>query len=552
MGMVLMSVLISSKVEGRDSLYFSSPVRHEIVLAGSFGELRSTHFHAGVDIKPANKVVGDTLMAAAGGYVSRIKIQTGGYGRALYIDHPNGYTTVYAHLLSFPDTLQSYVESMQRKAQSYNVDLYPDSARFEFERGDFIGLMGNSGRSYAPHLHFEIRHTESEVPEDPALWGISASDHKAPTLQSYSIEGLTPDFRRTWQKIFYPTTLEDQGTHVIPAWRVGVNVQGYDQMDGSSNHNGIYHRQLFVDGALHWESKTDAVDWEESKYINAYIDYHDKKTLNRTAVCGYILPGNPLSIYNRSLKNTPITLYKDSARNVEIVMRDLSGNERRVQFKLLRAENIAPPVFDDFDVKLKWDSTYQMTLGSSEFFIPKGTFARDTYFQYREDQDQSQYHIHKMDTRIFGGIKSTFKVSAFDSTKQDKYCLVYKDEQRPTSMGGQVVNGHLETTIYRLGQFDLEVDTVPPIIEAVDFAPFVGQRKVFEFRVDDNYAYMGDADDVEINVWIDGEWQIAPYKIMTRRLTVPLDHLAVGEHEMHIQVRDDRGNVQNWMATFEK
>ena len=546
-------IVCSSELEARDSLYFISPVQHEIVLAGSFGELRSSHFHAGVDIKPKNKVVGDTLMAAAAGYVSRIKIQTGGYGRALYIDHPNGYTTVYAHLLSFPDTLQSYIESMQRKAQSYSVDLYPDSARFEFEQGEFVGLMGNSGRSYAPHLHFEIRETKSEIPEDPAFWGISASDSKAPTLQSYSIEGLTPDFRRTWQKIYYPTNIEDQGTHIIPAWRVGVNVQGYDQMNGSSNHNGIYHRQLFVDGVLHWESKTDAVDWEETKYINAYIDYHDKKELNRTAVCGYVLPANPLSIYNRSLKNTPIKLYKDSARNVEVVLRDMSGNERRVQFRLLRAADIPAPSFDDYNVKLEWDSSYQISMGSSLFNIPAGTFAKDTYFQYQEERNQegTKYHIHNRTTRIFGAIRSKMPIAGLDSSKHNKYCLVYKDEKRPTSFGGRIIGDSLESKLYRLGNFGVELDTIAPYIEAIDFSISAAVKSAFEFRVDDNYACMGEADDVQINVWIDGIWQITPYKIMTRRLTIPLEHLNVGQHELHIQVRDDRGNISNWTSAFE-
>lgn len=533
----------------QDTSYFQSPVDHRIVLAGSFGELRSSHFHAGVDIKPAGKLAGDTLRAAAAGRLSRVKVQVGGYGQAVYIDHPNGYTTVYAHLMKFEDSLQAYVESMQRAAQSYEVDLHLDTSRFSYEQGQYIGLMGNTGRSYATHLHFEIRHTASEVPIDPALCGISATDAKAPVIQSYSIEGLTPDYRRTMQDIYYPTAQVDQGEHVVPAWRVGINVQAYDQMDGSTNRNGVYHRQLFVDGALHWESRTDAVDWDETKYIKAYVDYHDRTTLNRTAVCGYVLPGNPLSLYTDSLPNDPIALYKDRAREIRIVLSDIAGNTTEKRFALRRAANIPAPVFEDYNVRLHWDTAYHFALGRTAFDVEDRTFARDVYFKYGEDG--CHHHLHEASTPAFRDIATKIKIEGYQSEWQDQYCLVYMEDNRPTSYGGRVVGDSLQVAIRALGHFEVRVDSLAPSIEPVGWKKVVGNEGL-AFQVDDNYACKGNARDVAIDVWIDGEWQISPYKIMTRRLDVPTSHLVPGEHEIVVVARDDRGNDQEWRAFFVK
>ena len=160
----LYSFLVGLSLSGQtmlDTMYFDSPIKHDVVLAGSFGELRTSHFHAGLDIKPSKfNISGDSLFVAAPGYISRIKIQNGGYGRVLYVDHPNGYTSVYAHMMEFKDSIEQYIQKMQLASQSYEIDIYPQKGKISLPRGAFIGLLGNSGRSYGAHLHFELRNTD--------------------------------------------------------------------------------------------------------------------------------------------------------------------------------------------------------------------------------------------------------------------------------------------------------------------------------------------------------------------------------------------------------
>src|SRR5690554_2399533 len=145
---------------------YKSPVKVPIFLSGSFAELRSNHFHSGIDIKTQQRT-GLGIFAIADGFISRIVVSPGGFGLALYVDHPNGQTSVYAHLEKFREDIQEYVKDIQYKNKTFSIDLKVPENQFRVSQGDLIGLSGNSGSSGGPHLHFEIRDTQSEEPLNP-------------------------------------------------------------------------------------------------------------------------------------------------------------------------------------------------------------------------------------------------------------------------------------------------------------------------------------------------------------------------------------------------
>ena len=184
--------------------YFRSPVDHHIKLSGTFGELRPNHLHAGIDIKAKNGKIGQPLYATADGYVSRIKVQSGGYGNVLYINHPNGYTSVYAHLHEFPKAIAKYVKEFQYRRQSFEVEIFPEAERFRFKQGEVVGKLGLSGRSFGPHLHFEIRDTKTEKPINPLLFGIQVADNIAPKLHKLKAYFLNDKFENYWQQKHRP------------------------------------------------------------------------------------------------------------------------------------------------------------------------------------------------------------------------------------------------------------------------------------------------------------------------------------------------------------
>jgi murein DD-endopeptidase MepM/ murein hydrolase activator NlpD len=183
-------------------------------LSGTFGELRSNHFHAGLDIKSLNQSVGDPIYAAAEGYISRIRIDAFGYGNSVYIDHPNGFTSLYAHLHNFTPEIEAYVREQQYMLKSFEVDLYPGQ-RFPVNKSQQIGYMGNTGHSYGPHLHFEIRHTHGQVPVNPLHFGFEVPDKTKPVIQNLIVYEFDELDQLLNTKVFQPKW-QSSGTYTLP------------------------------------------------------------------------------------------------------------------------------------------------------------------------------------------------------------------------------------------------------------------------------------------------------------------------------------------------
>lgn len=247
------------------------PVKHKMLLSGTFGELRTNHFHSGIDIKSSKGTVGDPIYAAWDGHISRIAVKSTGYGNALYIDHPNGKTTVYAHLHRFEPEVAAYIKEQQYIKESYEVNLYPDSSLFTIQKGEQIGLMGNSGRSFGPHLHFEIRDTKSEVPLNPLHKGALISDATAPQLRELKIDYMDPDHRTFYQKKYRTINLGKRrykirgDTILAGAWRVGTQIKAYDLMEGASNLNGIYAMEIKVDDEPVFSFSMDSISFDDTR-----------------------------------------------------------------------------------------------------------------------------------------------------------------------------------------------------------------------------------------------------------------------------------------------
>ena len=297
-----------SNVSAQDLSWMQAPVKHKVRLAGTFGELRNNHFHTGLDIKSSNGQVGDDIIAVADGVVRRVRIAMGGYGHVLYIDHPNGYTSVYAHLNEFRPDIDSFMLAEQYRLQTYELDTTFEKTIFSVKQGEKIGVMGLTGRSFGPHLHFEVRKTKSEIPINPLFFNLDVIDNLAPKVDYVLVNHLDDKHRiQGSQKI----ELEKKGNNYaptnktikIPAWRVGLGVFVRDLMTGVSNKNGIYKGELFVDDQSLFSYKMDSISFDEFRYLNAHIDYkHYKDSKNRIHSL-YKRPGNKIRIYNDSLSS---------------------------------------------------------------------------------------------------------------------------------------------------------------------------------------------------------------------------------------------------------
>lgn len=534
--------------------YFSLPIRHDFRMSGSFGELRNNHFHAGVDMKSSRGRDGDDIIAAAPGYISRIKVQYGGYGRALYIDHPNGYTTVYAHLMSFTPEIEALVERHQLESMSYEVDLYPEAGKYKVEREEFIGFMGNTGHSYGTHLHFEIRETKSEIPQNPYNFGIGPADSKFPIMYGVLISEMGPSLEEL-SSTFKPLNQGSGGRYTpnfdmeVAAGKTGVGVQVFDQMDGASNLNGIYDLKMYVDDSLYFHHTMDAVGFDVTKYINSHIDFKAKVERDKTVTRCYNLPGNMLNFYYQK-GNGLIDVEEGQNYSVRVEAADFLGNVSRTAFTLIGKK---PGNFTSstYVRKILQGEKDTVRIGKVRLYFTENSLDRDLYLDYKYSEIEGAVNISLNDKHVplFQSVRLVANIAHLDSSTWDKLVLV-NDDSTPVSYGGIVQNGVFTTSIRRLGQFTILPDHTAPEIKVIRFSSRVDNGDRFIFNITDNFKTRGAARDLEFKVYIDGVWQIANYSVVSKNLYVPVKDLSPGEHHLQVITTDHSGNQSQWNGKF--
>jgi len=282
---------------------FRSPLDIPIILSGTFGELRSNHFHSGLDIKTKQKE-GFEVFAIGDGYVSRIKIQHWGFGKALYVTHTNGYTSVYAHLKKLAPKLEAYLKKQQYNKESYEIQLYPKADELVLKKGEVIAYSGNSGSSGGPHLHFEIRDAASK-PMNPMLFGIDVKDSHHPTVNGVFVYALSDSAQVNSSNKMVQLQLKKGKENnsfiadkIFASGEIGLGINSYDRQDLAFNKNGIYQLESFVNGVKNFSYDFQKFSFGESRYINTLIDYSRfKKKRQRVQRC-FVTAANKLSIYD--------------------------------------------------------------------------------------------------------------------------------------------------------------------------------------------------------------------------------------------------------------
>ena len=309
--------------------YFASPLEIPLELSGTFGELRYNHFHSGIDIKTQERE-GFNVYASADGWISRIKVSAYGFGKVIYINHPNGYTTVYAHLLKFNNKINNYVESIQFQKESFEIDKILPPNKIKVKKGETIAFSGNSGGSEGPHLHFEIRNTKTEFPINPLLFNFKIDDTIPPVIQDVvclneKFEIIKTDFYKKSDTLFLPK-------------KFAVGIAVYDEMNCVNSKNGIYKIQIFQDSILFYKATLNTFSFNESRYVNAFINYNLLINKNIRYIQTCILPGNLLNIYNYFRNNGFVENYDNKIHSIQFEIFDFNGNIKKYNF-YYRLEN---------------------------------------------------------------------------------------------------------------------------------------------------------------------------------------------------------------------
>lgn len=528
--------------------YFRNPLDIPISLSGNFGELRPNHYHMGIDIKTAQRE-NLPVHAAADGYISRIKIEPGGFGRAIYITHPNGFTTLYAHLNNFIPKVESYVKQQQYQLESWKVELTIPAALFPVKRGDLIAYSGNTGGSQAPHLHFEIRQTADDINLNPLLFGMSLQDNVKPRILRFAVYDRTRSIYEQNPKVASVKASAGVYTTTPTLIKIGsplvsFALTAFDTHTGSSNLNGIYSATLLVNDNEEESFTMDHISYNDTRYLNAHIDYRYKTLKNTYLQHLSELPGFLNSIYNNGSGKGVIDISDGQIYDVQVIVKDPAGNTSRLKTRVQFDPGIpvAPPTAGKLFYPLMLDG---FETENCEFFIGEKCLYDSVHVTYKNTASPNPdvlSDVHSIGASYIP-LHDSFLVRIqpdLSFTEDDRKYTVMQWTSGSKSLVQQVRwQGNWASAHFRdFGQFQLIRDSVPPVIitSFTDGADLSTATRL-SFTVRDNLGTVRN-----VRAELDGKW-LRFTNDKYRSFIYQFDEKCLsGPHILTISAEDEAGN----------
>lgn len=540
------------------------PLSIPLFLAGNYGEIRSTHFHAGIDIK-TEQVEGKNVLAAWPGFIFRIVVQSGGYGRALYMKHSNGLVTVYAHLQRFDPALELYVREQQYRKKSFEVDLYPEAGLFAFSGGEVIGISGNSGSSEGPHLHFEIRDASGSLPLNALNYGFAIRDAVKPRINWLAVYPLDSQSRVNGANRKLLIQVLGRNGNYYPAsgdirvsGKIGFGIETFDYLDNSSNSCSPYTLAMHVDEQLSYLCRFDSIPFSMAGYVNSHIDFAESVLSGKKIQKLFIDPNNRLGIY-KTARNRGAVRFTDSAvHRVDIRVKDVYGNETLLGFHVTSTGE--KPVFKsprpgDHNL-FRYDSLNVFENTDVRLVIPQYALFDDIAFQYHgklaDDTCPGEvFGIHNEYTPLFKSYILSIRATGIPENLRDKAFLASPGKKGTcVSHGGNFKDGFVTARVKTFGRFYVALDTVSPVITPQGFlkGQTCREDQVLAFVIRDLQSgirsYTG---------YIDRKWALFEYDGKNDLLSfrIDADRLEKGKtHTLEIVVTDNKENRTRFVSEF--
>jgi hypothetical protein len=521
---------------------FHPPVKIEMILAANFGELRRNHFHMGIDIKTDGHI-NLPLYSIDNGYVSRIKISPFGYGKVIYVNHPGGITSVYAHCNDFPKKIMDHIDRVQKELQENEVDIYFSPSEIPIKKGEQIAFSGNTGHSFGPHLHFELRDTDTEEALNPLKYGFKIFDNVAPTMRRVKFYELDKkgniitilkelSLRKKTDKLYEIDGVIRLNNRFSNTF-MGIAIDGFDSYNGSSNKLGIYSWAMTEGSDTLFSSSLNRIPFEKSRYINAYTDcqvqsYRDYHKL-------FYSEYNMLPIYS-SNKSGRLNISSDKERLLTIVGKDVAGNQVRIKLTV-KATNSNSSFNGEFWTNyLSPDTSYQ-------FSGPTGTLTLPKQFSYQYIPNGFTADTQNLSfLNANWPVQEPLKISLFPLPilPIEKQFIVQRTGKHSKALIVERMEKQILANAKEFGLFEVLIDTMAPTIRLLSRRTTLNNpNSNIYWTVDDSGSGVARYD-----VYVNGQWESVYMSAGGRTFSLRGSKLHVGENKVEIVVTDYCSNIK--------
>lgn len=537
--------------------YFRNPLDIPMQLSGCFGDLRANHFHSGFDIK-TNKMEGLPVYAVADGYVSRIKISAFGYGKAIYVTHPNGYTSLYGHLSKANGEIEKYIKINQYKEKSYEIELFLKPNELPVKKSEVIAYSGNTGGSGGPHLHFEFRDSKNDNIINPMFFGFDKyfEDNIKPTVSGLYLYPIDEKsiINQSNTPVIASLVLQKDGTYlaqkILASGKIGFGINTFDQFNKSYNKYGIFKVAIFKNGNQMFSYEFNTFAFEQFRYINALIDYNRYVSINQRVQKLFMKNPYPLSIIKTDENNGIIDVDMPNINHtIRIEVSDYHNNKTiiniPIEYSNLQAKNIEKPITTKYFVKCNTDNIFEKD--NVEVSFPKNIFYDNFFMNF--DVKNDTVIIHNQTVPVHSNYTISITDNKHSLTDMSYYFIGQKEKNRidyiETTRKGNVFIGKTR----ELGTYFLAKDTIVPKIAITKYIENkdISNQKNIQFTISDDKSGIK-----SYNGFINGKWILFEYEYKNKKLTYNFDENIRNNsiNDLRLEVVDNVGNKTTFMTSF--